>query len=241
MIDLSYLQGKHGEVWDSLVTLASERPKGWTLIGAQMVIAHGARKGRIYDRATKDADLLANVRLVGHGVPEMAAHLVEDGFELAGVSTAGIGHRFHRDGVVFDVLAPDTVRDQKKLTTIGGARTVKVPGGNQALHRSETVLVKTPSEQGTIPLPSLLGAILIKCRAVDVSDVPEAQLEDLAFLFSLVPDPRTLAVQITGSERKWLRRRVELHDSGHPSWRLLDDENAENGRTALRILSNFQG
>ena len=237
MIDLSHLRGTQRQMWDSLIELARVRPEGWTLIGAQMVIAHGARNGRVYDRATVDADLLASVRLVERGVPELAEYLVEDGFELEGISRTGIGHRFRKDEVIFDVLAPDNIRDVKKLMTVPGARTVLVPGGNQALHRTEPVDVRSPSARGLVPMPNLLGAILIKCRAVDVDDVPEAQLEDLVFLLSLVEDPRTLAENVTSSERKWLRKRVELKSRGHISWRLLDEEDADNGRIALHILS----
>lgn len=46
MIDLSHLTGSQGEVWDRLLALAEDRPEGWTLIGAQMVIALAYEHGR---------------------------------------------------------------------------------------------------------------------------------------------------------------------------------------------------
>ena len=237
MIDLSTLAGAHGAVWDWLIRLGKERPEGWTLIGAQMVIALGLEHERTYSRITADADLLADVRVLAQGVAELANHLVEKGFELEGVNAEGIGHRFRHDELAFDLLGPDTVRNKQKLVTVPPARTVCVPGGNQALARNRRVDVQSPNERGLVPIPDLLGAILVKARAVEVDDVPEAQLGDLAFLLSLVPDPRAFAEQLRRTERGWLRRRVELHDDAHRAWRRLEREDGENGMLALRILS----
>lgn len=149
-----------------------------------------------------------------------------------------VGHRLTDGRVKVDVLAPDVrVRNQKTLTTIAPARTVCVPGGTQALHRSRPLGIKRGERTGQVPRPDLLGALLIKTRAVDVDDLPDAQRRDLAFLLSLVEDPRSLASGLKGKERSWLRRRAELLDPGHPAWRTLADEEAANGRTALRILT----
>lgn len=57
-----------------------------------------------------------------------------------------------------------------------------VPGGTQALRRTELVEVAIGAHRGQIPRPSLLGALIIKARAVEVDDVPENQREDVAFL-----------------------------------------------------------
>ena len=237
MIDLSSATGAHGAVWDRLVRLGRERTEGWTLIGAQIVIALAKEHGRTYTRITADADLLADVRVLVHGVTELANQLTESGFELEGISADGIGHRFRDGNVAFDLLGPDTVRNKAKLITVAPARTVCVPGANQALARSRRLDVQSPNERGFVPIPDLLGAILVKARAVDVDDVPEAQLADLAFLLSLVPDPRQLAQQVHRTERSWLRRRQELHNDNHPAWRRLTREDAENGMLALRILA----
>lgn len=237
MVDFSALAGAHGAVWDGLTRFARERPDGWTLIGAQMVIALAQEHGRSYSRTTTDADLVADVRVLTQGVKELANHLVANGFELEGISAEGIGHRFHHEGVAFDLLGPDAVRDKAKLVTVPPARTVCVPGGTQALARTRRLEVQGPNERGFVPVPDLLGAILVKARAVDVDDVPEAQLADLAFLLSLVPDPRELAQQVRRTERSWLRCRDELHDDKHPAWRRLEREAAENGMLTLRILT----
>jgi hypothetical protein len=80
---------------------------------------------------------------------------------------------------------------------------------------------------GAVPRPSLLGAIVLKARAVDVDDVPANQREDLAFLLSLAASPRRLASELTKGDRKALRARKELLDPRHPAW--LTVEGAEDG------------
>jgi hypothetical protein len=57
---------------------------------------------------------------------------------------------------------------------------------------------------GTVPLPDLLGAMLVKIRAIDVDDEPRAQRSDVAFLLSLVEDPDELAKKCSATERGWL-------------------------------------
>lgn len=89
---------------------------------------------------------------------------------------------------------------------------------------------------GAVPCPSLLGAILLKARAVEIDDLPEAQRSDLAFLLSLIDDPRAVAAERSTAERRWLRRRAELLDDRHPAWVMLSAEQAANGAIALRIL-----
>lgn len=69
-----------------------------------------------------------------------------------------------------------------------------------------------------------------RCREDHLHD----QLRDLAFLLTLLDDPRSAASEMRGRERSWLRRRVELLDPGHPAWVGL--EAAEDGRLALDTL-----
>jgi len=238
MVDLSDLDPVSGAPWDALLDLASRRSEGWTLVGAQMVILHGLERGRSLARATVDADVLVDVRAIRDGTARLSQLLVDSGFELEGVDAFGIGHRFFDGRTRIDVLAPDGLpkRGLRLTTTIPPARTVSVPGGTQALHRSRMVDIKRGRRTGLVPCPDLLGAILLKARAVDVDDLPEAQLSDLAFLLSLVEDPRQLAGQLKGRERSWLRRRGELLDRTCPAWRSIPERDADDAHIALRVL-----
>ncbi len=241
MVDLTDLDPVSGAVWDALLDLSARQPTGWTLVGAQMVILHGHENGRVLPRATADADLLVDVRLVRDGTARLSSLLVDLGFQLEGVDAFGVGHRFG-DGVArFDVLAPDGLpRSNRRLTTtIPPAHTVSVPGGTQALRRTRMVDVQRGRRVGQVPCPDLLGAILVKARAVDVDDLPEAQLSDLVFLFGLVEDPRHLATEFQGKERNWLHRRAELLDRDHPAWRAVPEDAVSDAYIAMRILSGL--
>lgn len=227
-------------IWARLISLTAMQPEGWTLVGAQMVALHAHERGRSPPRGTIDADVLVNVRVGQNATERFSKLLLDQQFELDGVSAEGIGHRFTDGKVRLDVLAPDGLdRRRARLTTVPPARTVCVPGGTQALGRSQPVDVRLGELKGQVPRPDLLGAILIKARAVEVDDVPAAQLGDLAFLLALVPDPRELAEQLRGKERTWLRRRKELLERTAKSWRALPAEEADNGHIAYRILAGL--
>lgn len=239
MIELPALDALTSAIMTRLIQLAALQPHGWTLIGAQMVALHAHEQGRRPRRGTTDADVLVNVRAIQDATERFSNLLMEHQFRLDGVSPEGIGHRFTDGTVKIDILAPDGLnRRYAKLTTVPPARTLSVPGGAQALRRSQLIDVQLGELTGCIPRPDLLGALLIKARAVEVDDVPSAQLGDLAFLLSLVQDPRQLAGELRGKERSWLRRRKELHQRSAAAWRDLPDEEADNGHIAFCIIAD---
>jgi hypothetical protein len=216
------------------MSLAERQPAGWTLIGAQMVALHGFEHGRTPPRSSRDADILINVRVVPQGTRQFARLLQTAGFELDPPDLDDFGHRFRNDRVILDVLAPDGLGERADLTLIPPVRTVPVPGGSLALRRSEMVDVELGERRGHIPRPDLLGAVLVKARAVKVDDVPDAQRLDLAFLLTLMQSPRQLAEQLKDSERGWLEGCAELMDLQHPAW--FQVEEAEIGQRAFRVL-----
>ena len=235
MIVLDTLDPRQDVLWEALIELDRRRPPAWTLIGAQMVALHGLGQGRTPPRSSLDADVLVDIRLVQDGTERFAEMLITAGFEFEGMNLEGIGHRYRRGGARIDVLAPDGVGGRANVKTSPPARTVRVPGGSQALRRSRPVDVALRETRGKIPCPDLLGAILVKARAVEVDDVPESQLVDLAFLLGLVRDPRALAADLARGERGWLKRRKDLLDRNHSAWRGV--ANADDAHRALRLLA----
>lgn len=223
-----------GELWNALIEIASTVPSGWTLIGAQMVHLHGLEHDRVPPRRTADLDVVVDVRAVAEAPTRFAESLTSMGYRLEGAAATGVGHRFIRGDVKVDVLLPDGIGPRAPREVQRGVRSIEVPGGSQALRRSAAIEVRTASASGMIHRPNLLGAILVKARAVEVDDLPDAQREDLAFLLSLVPDPFEMAKEMSGKEAKWLGRRVDLLARGAPAWRAVD--NADDGRLALGIL-----
>lgn len=235
MVEIPDFGGDFTAMWRELMLLEEHAPAPWTLIGAQMVAIHGWARHRPAPRTSRDADILVNVRVMSEATERMSRALHERGFELEGVSPEGIGHRFVKAAVRFDVLGPDGAGARARFTTIAGARTVAVPGGTQALRRTEPIAVRAGSRTGRVPVPNLLGSLLVKIRAVEVDDQPDAQRRDVVFLLSLIDDPDPLDDEMSGQERQWLRRHPEFCDHESDVYRGIG--NAVDAATVYRRLS----
>lgn len=130
------------------------------------------------------------------------------------------------------MLAPDGMRPPPSLGP--GVKAIGVPGGNQALARSETVRVIVDDRAFELRRPTVLGSILIKARSLMVHRDPESQREDLLRLLALVEDPRALAPELRKTERKWLRvaeQRLAFDDPAS-----LDRAIVRRARQAYRLL-----
>lgn len=235
-VRLPTLPGHDDELWSALIELSYLRPGEWTLIGGQMVFLHAMEHGAQPPRVSTDLDVLVNARVVTGGLREFVAAIEAAGFALVGASPEGLAHRYERAGVSVDVLAPEGLGPRTDLTTTPPGKTLQVPGGTQALDRTELVPVVFGAREGFVPRPSLLGAIVGKAVAVDVDDVPDAQRLDLALLLSLVGDPIELAEQLTKKDRQRLRARSEMFDADQRAWSSLPVEESDRGRAALRLL-----
>lgn len=223
-------------LWRATAELATALPKGsWTLVGAQMVFLLAYEHDLPVGRTSGDVDLMMDVRALTGATQYASSTLTRLGYELEPPTPDGRAHRFRRGDDVVDVLAPDGAGPRTSLLTIPPGRTVAVAGGSQALARSREVRVLVEGREVDIPCPSVLGAILIKARAVDVADDPDKHRRDLALLLAAVDDPRSLRMETRPSERAWLRRRDELRDPRHPVWRATPG--AEDARIAFEILS----
>jgi len=236
-VRLPTLVGHDDELWDALIELSEARLGEWTLIGGQMVFLHAIEHGAIPPRVSTDLDVLVNARISGRPLAAFASGLEELGFEQDGISPDGIAHRYRRNRVTIDVLAPEGLGERTDLTTTPPGRTLQVPGGTQALDRTELVPVMSSTRSGHVPRPSLLGAVVAKALAVAVDDAPAAQRLDFVFLLSLIDDPFALAAQLTAKDRRRIRARKELLDGEHRVWTELDADARDRARAALRILS----
>lgn len=137
---------------------------------------------------------------------------------------------------MIDVLAPEGLGRRADLTTTPPGRTIQVPGGTQALARTELLPVTHEGVQGHIPRPSLLGAIICKAAAVPVHRDRQIQLGDLALLLSLVADPPALAPQLSHKDRARLRAVAEIASPDHAVWGDLAALEAARARLTLRTL-----
>jgi hypothetical protein len=232
-VDLS-TEPEQAALWETLLDLADEMPVPWLLIGAQMVALHALRSARNPPRLSRDGDVLVDVRRMPDGTRALSRHLTGLGFELEQPSWEGVGLEFHRDNVRIDVLAPDRVGERADLRTVPPARTVSVPGGTQAIRRADIVDVRLGDREAAIPVPNLLGALILKLKAIAVDDVPDAQRSDVATLLSLDGDWEAFAQELTNAERALLRRYPEFADANHPAY--VDVAHARDAAAVYRQL-----
>ena len=225
MLELPPLGALETALWDALLDIAERIPEGWTLIGGQMVLLHGLENDRVPPRVSEDLDLVVDVRVRPPVLKAMVAALEGLGFEDAGVSLDGVAHRFVRDRVSVDVLAPDGVGRRADLRTTAGGVTVEVGGGTFALERSGDVAVRVGHRRGSIPRPDLAGAILIKAVAAkrDRKRGPDRHLRDLAFLLSVAGDPLGLRDELGAANCRRVKGVAQLHDRDHEAWRVIED------------------
>ena len=158
---------------------------------------------------------------------------------MRSISADGLAHRYTRSAeprpVVIDVLAPEGLGERADLTTTPPGRTIEVPGGTQALSRTESITVVHEGRSGTIPRPTLLAAIVAKAAATALPG-PDRHYRDLALLCALVGDPFELVDQMTRKDRQRLRLAGKLLDDTDPVWPLLPATIRSGGQIAYGVL-----
>jgi predicted nucleotidyltransferase len=225
--------------WRVMIQLGEKVPKGWTLVGAQMVALHAYEHNEQPPRLSPDFDVVANVRLIQDQTRRIARVLEDEiHFRLVAPDDQGVAHRFARGQLSIDLLAADNLGEHADLTTIPTARTIQVPGSTQALRRTELVEIEVDGTTGLVPRPNLLGAIIIKCRAIDVDDAPNNQRLDFAFLMSLVRNPRAYQEGITSGDRRYLRGKAALFEPDHPIWVGFEHEAADRAQRAFAVFTS---
>jgi hypothetical protein len=222
-------------LWSDLLDLAQAFPRGWTIIGAHMVALYGW-EASVDTRPSQDIDVLANVRLHTRASRDIADFLTERGYQPE-ITAGGLAHLFRRDGAgEIDLFVPDGIGERTTITTVPPNRTIRIPGGTQALDRSETVAIRTRDREGEIFRPNLLGAIIVKLRAIDVDDLPNAQRSDVALLLRLIDDPDRLVLDLTRKDRKILNRHDYFADPSTAVWKDFHAEDPDSVALVYRRL-----
>lgn len=208
-----------------------------------MVLLHALEHGVEPPQVSQDGDVIGNVRSDQQALRKIVAALEEGGFEVDGMSPDGLAHRYRKPAgprdVLIDVLAPDGVGGKADLTTTRPGRTLEVPGGTQALDRTERVLVTHDQRQALVPRPSLLAAIVGKGAACNLPGDVSRHLRDLALLCAIVEDPYTLSEQLSKKDLQRVRQGAALHDTAHIAWSLVPARIRRNGRDAYAILASL--
>jgi len=174
--------------WHALMDLYEAIPYGWTLVGGQLVNLWCAERNAFVARPTDDADAVLDVR--GHPDIhlEVTTVLLDMGFRPE-LNRSGVQYRWIRGEAVLDLLIPRHLGENAtNRRGAGGGRAIPTPGAQKVLNRSETVRVKVGDRVGSIPRPTLLGAIIGKASAYTVTLDPnrDRHLGDLVVLASML-------------------------------------------------------
>lgn len=228
------------QLWHTLLDLQERLTSPWSVVGGQMVLLHAIEHGQQPLAISQDGDVIADIRADQTALTAIVAELEGLGFTLAPPSADGIAHRYVRDAepkpVVIDVLAPEGVGTRADLRTSPPGRTIEVPGGTQALSRTELITVIHEDRTGSLPRPDLLGAMIGKAAATSLPE-PDRHYRDLALLLSLVEDPFTLADELKPKDRQRLRTAGKRLNDEHPAWALVPADIRPNGQATLAILT----
>lgn len=205
----------------------------WVLVGGLMVAILEREHGVKVSRTTVDVDALIDVRTMTGATRDAASRLEQAGF-LAQPTIDGLAYRFVRAADIVDILAPDNLGPRVDLVTTPPGTTFEAVGGGQALARRRLVTVEVASESFSLPIPTLLGALIIKARVTATSSHPKPR-RDLARLLALVVDIEAMRSEMRRTERTYLRARSELRGAGHAAWSGIP--NAEDAIIALERLA----
>lgn len=242
VVSLPPLAAPTDELWHLLLDMAGTLTVPWTIVGGQMVLLHALEHGQVPIQVSQDGDVVADIRADPAAVSKVVAWLESNGLTVDSMSPQGIAHRYTRAGradsgvVTVDVLAPEGLGEHADLVTTPPGRTLMVPGGSQALKRTERVVVRHEGRTGAVPRPSLLAAIVSKAAAVTLPGNPERHYRDLALLLSIVPDPFEMREQLSAKDRQRLRAATKLTADDHVAWTLVPADLRSSGQAALQIL-----
>ena len=232
--------GNYGVLWHDLLDITEAQPDGWTLVGGLMITLLCEESGQPHLRATEDIDGIVQVRGVSDATESFSRLLRDLGWDIPDdhVKGTGTGFRFKKKKSLFDLLAPEGLGSHGSLTTLPPLGTIEIPGGTQALSRTQLCPVSVNGRTGWVPRPNLLGAIVIKsCAAVEDKGGgdkdPARHVDDLAHLYARIPDPLELRGEMRTKDRKRMAAAPE------PNWTVVGDAAlAASGRAARNLLLN---
>jgi hypothetical protein len=228
------------DLWRAVAKVAAAfgGDRRWCLVGGLMV-ALFAIEAQQTQRTTTDIDVLADARARPSGTAWATRRLKALGATLreSQESQRERGFRFDFDGQIVDVLAPDGL-GSSGATTTGKLQTIQIPGGTQALDRTELVEIVIEDVAVTLRRPSLIAAILLKARALRVHSRPEDQRHDLVTLLSLLDDPRAARAEITTRQVGWMRSISDRLSIDDPALReSFEATRLRVARAAYRVLA----
>jgi len=237
---VSLLRGDTPEwkLWSLVADLADRlRPDSWILIGGQMVALHLHLAGATPGRTTTDVDIVADVLTARASFHACKAAARDMGLDAQPSITGQILHRFSGPAGQLDLMVPDHLPTQ--LTNqFTKPVPVAVPGGQRALDRRIAVDVTTEFGPASIPVPDLLGALVLKARAaVSTTRGRDRHHVDLAQLAAIIDDPIDALESLDTKEKKYLRRVQVTDDPTMSPWLEMNDRTRQRAIDAWFTLT----
>lgn len=226
-------------LWSLVAELANRlEPGSWVLIGGQMVALHLHLAGATPGRTTTDVDIVADILTDHNSFHVCRAIALEMGLEAQVSITGKSLHRFSGPAGQLDLMVPDhlPVHVTRRFTM---PAPVPVAGGQRALDRRTFVDIETESGAAAIPLPDLVGALVIKARAA-TSDARDRgrHHSDLAQLATIIVDPLDVRDRLDDKEKRYLRRVRLPIDPTKPPWLSLEDRSRQRALDAWSTLTD---
>jgi hypothetical protein len=210
----------------------------WVLVGGLMVQLHARRASIPPPRATKDVDLIADVRTNRSSFGSIGSALTSIGFGVAVPDGRNEPiYRFTRGEEQVDVMVADHLPSGMK-PRLRARPAFAVDGGAQALNRRDTFVVNSTSGTITIDAPDVLGALIGKGAAFMVDQRDRGRhVEDAAVLLASIESVGELDLALNANDRKRLRvLSADLKDQLHPAWLALSEEVSSRGLRNLTLL-----
>lgn len=191
----------------------------WVVIGAQMVVILELEAGHRSGRATVDVGALLDIRAVSNGAREGAARLLMAGFAISERHP----YRFVRGEEQIDLLAPDHLGPRADLTTVPPGVTASIPGGRRALETRQQVRLDIVGVgKAQVPVPTLVGALVLKLSAAEARQEPR-DLQDIVRLLAIVVDIEEVRSALRPTERRRLSALARVMGPTHPAWRVAGE------------------
>lgn len=191
--------------WAGLAELSAAMPLGWSLAGGSLVRLLAAENGSPHSRATRDIDVILDVRAHPGSVRKIVVSLRGSGFAAASGNPSGKDYRWVRGDARIDVLTPDFLGPRWMDRRFPGLGFLFPTRGAQfGVHRTQRVLVEVDAMTFWVNRPDNVGALYEKCSALLVPlDVhKERHHEDIALLASFIgPKERRAMLGLSRRQR----------------------------------------
>lgn len=221
--------------WLGLLDISRTLPRGWCLVGGQMVFLLCAERGGSPARPTDDVDTVLDIRAEPLILTTFTAALQSRGFAPDGQSWEGHQHRWVKGKAKIDILIPTGVGERARSRKgVTGGTTLEAPGAQGALDHAEPVRVQVGSASGTVQRPGLPAAIAAKSAALlNPNDAKrQRHLIDVAVLTTLLK-PGDAFGELAVRDQRRVQQALAVLESEPPVVASVDG--ASDGVKRLRL------